>query len=149
MSSETREKLRKDLMAAGDRRDWDECDRLETALVADADRELIETAEKVLEIPVVIERRWVARKRVVFEDVGVDRWFDIWFDTESQGLVCEESPMVCETCSHWNPKTDLDTDMFGVCRFPKAPKRSAYTLHDYGCAEWTGSDRGERRWRGE
>ena len=94
---------------------------------------------------VVVERRWVSRKRVVFEDVGVDRWFEIWYDPIVEGFVLEESLNVCEVCEFWNPKIDFDAETLGACWSRTSPKYREFTEHDDGCPEWAGSDRPPRR----
>lgn len=153
MSAKTKAERMRELMVAGDRRDWDEVSRLE-AKGHEFREEEMETGVCVecgnppeAHVPEVevLERRWVARRRVVFEDIGVDKWFEIWFDPEVNGFVLEETPGSCELCEYWNPKIDLDAETLGVCWGPNAERRSDYTEHDYGCAEWRGSDRPPKR----
>ncbi len=151
--------IRRELMTAGGRHDWDTCNALERELeeaqkarLAELEKELMRTAEKALEVtgrirrqitePVVevVERRWVARRNLVFEDRGkVIRWFEIYFDQE-EGYVFEEADLVCETCRHWNPKIDFDAETAGDCAEARArDAHGALVMHDFSCALWDGS----------
>ena len=144
--------ISRELMTAADRCDWDRCNALEKEFVeaqkarlAELEKELVRTTEKALELtePVVevVERRWVARRNLVFEDreQKVIRWFEIYFDPE-EGYVLEEADLICETCRHWNPKIDLDAETVGDCA--EAGARDAHgdlVAHDFSCALWDGS----------
>ena len=150
---------------AGNPRDWDESARIESeghrfqqvsppidASHGDDDSELCgrcgnerryhsDAGGTVHPIAGTLEvgRRWVARHHVVLEDVGVDRWYDFWFDPETSLFVFEECDKVCGSCEWWQQR--VDPNHVGKCLQPNSLVYNKFTENHDGCSEWSGSER--------